>query len=70
MEKTVLSPSKESHDHEEGLKGTIQKGDDGFWRFYGSSLTVLTCKDCRMLSEKLSALNISAEAKLHVGFSV
>lgn len=44
--------------HEEALKGAIQKGEDDFWWFYGSSLTVLTCRDCRKLAEKLSEMNI------------
>jgi hypothetical protein len=48
----------ESPAHEDELKGTIGKADDGFWRFYPQPMTALTCSDIRKLADKLSALNM------------
>lgn len=39
------------------LKGIISKYSDGFYRFQATNDSVLTCKDCRILAEKLSELN-------------
>lgn len=48
----------ESPAHEEELKGLLHKCDDDFWRFQSHPDVMLTCKDCRQIAEKLSALNV------------